>query len=162
MKTGFKGSRKILERTISITADPDTVFPLLCPVREAEWVEGWVGRPVFASSGVAELDGVYATEHAGEQDSLWVITRFDPARHELEFVYVLPGTQIVHLGIKVARLEPQRSSLSVRYVRTGTSDQGNLAIEALGTSNEFEAMMTNWERSMNHFLQTGSMLLGAG
>ncbi len=161
MQTSFKGSRRILERTISISADPDTIFPLLCPVREGEWLEGWVGRPIFASSGVAELDGVYATGHAGEPDTLWVVTRFEPARHEIDFVYVLPGKQVVHLGIKVARLEPQRSSLSVRYVRTGTSDQGNLAIEKLGTSNEFEAMMTDWERSMNHFLQTGSVLLGA-
>lgn len=25
----------------TINAVPETVFPLLCPVREAEWLDGW-------------------------------------------------------------------------------------------------------------------------
>jgi len=161
MPGNFKGSRRVLESTISIASDPDTIFPLLCPVREAEWLEGWEGRPIFAASGVAELDGVYSTAHGGEEDTLWVITRFEPARRELEFVSFIPEMQVVHLGIRVAPEGKDRSRLSVRYVRTGLSDRGNLAIEQLATTGEFAAMMSDWERSMNRFLQAGARPPGA-
>ena len=38
-------------------APPDRVFPLLCPVREYDWIDGWECRMVYAETGVAELGG---------------------------------------------------------------------------------------------------------
>ena len=34
-----------------LNAPPATVFPLLCPVREAEWVPGWTVRMIHSASG---------------------------------------------------------------------------------------------------------------
>lgn len=30
--------------TQQLCAEPEEVFPLLCPVREADWIEGWESR----------------------------------------------------------------------------------------------------------------------
>ena len=40
--------------TQKLDASADQVYPLLCPVREAEWVNGWHPRLVISSSGLAE------------------------------------------------------------------------------------------------------------
>ena len=37
------------------------VFPLLCPVREAEWIDGWNPIVVLTQSGYAEQDCVFVT-----------------------------------------------------------------------------------------------------
>ncbi len=39
-----------------IDASPEAVFPLLCPVREGEWLEGWAEtcEVIWSASGLAE------------------------------------------------------------------------------------------------------------
>src|SRR5882672_10992531 len=44
-----------------LCASPAKVFPLLCPVREAEWADGWLPELVISSSGVAECACVFIT-----------------------------------------------------------------------------------------------------
>jgi hypothetical protein len=134
---------------------PDTIFPLLCPVREG-WVDGWVGKPVFSSNGCAEENGVFATEHQGEDDTIWFVTKHDSTRHEIEFVYFVPGVQVVRLFIQVIPVSVDRSRVSVKYIRTGISEAGNAFIRTCGA--RFNQMMTEWERTLNHYISTGELL----
>jgi hypothetical protein len=41
------------EFVFEVAAPPDRVFPLLCPVRERDWLEGWEADMVYSASGVA-------------------------------------------------------------------------------------------------------------
>src|SRR5437763_11613499 len=60
-------------------APPARVFPLLCPVRETEWADGWLPELVFTSSGFAERDCVFITpDKLG--NAIWYVTRHEPAR----------------------------------------------------------------------------------
>ena len=56
-----------------------SVFPLLCPVREADWIDGWHPLAVYSTSGVAEPDCVFVTD-AEPHDAVWYITRHEPER----------------------------------------------------------------------------------
>lgn len=47
--------------TQRLVAAPSVVFPLLCPVREADWIEGWDPISVVTGSGAAEPDCVFVT-----------------------------------------------------------------------------------------------------
>ncbi|HET7731794.1 MAG TPA: hypothetical protein VFK48_17360, partial [Usitatibacter sp.] len=47
--------------TQKLCGEPGQVFPLLCPVREADWIEGWDPGIVITASGVAERDCVFTT-----------------------------------------------------------------------------------------------------
>ncbi len=47
--------------TQHLDAPPELVFPLLCPVRETEWVIDWKPKVVFSESGLAEADCVFIT-----------------------------------------------------------------------------------------------------
>ncbi len=154
-RPGVDGVRLISSYVQTIDGTPDEVFPLLCPVREAEWVDGWVGRPVHAPSGVAEADGVYATRHDGEaEETLWLVTRFDRAAHEIEFATFVPGRQVFRLAVAVRPLGPARSAVSIRYVRTGISAAGNAILAELERTDGDSAMMREWEADMNRYLSS--------
>ena len=60
--TAFKSERVIKSFTMTLDALPAMVFPLLCPVREYEWIEPWSCDMVFSASGVAENNAVFRTD----------------------------------------------------------------------------------------------------
>ncbi|HEY3366337.1 MAG TPA: hypothetical protein VGK74_14880 [Symbiobacteriaceae bacterium] len=66
-------------------APPSTVFPLLCPVREYEWIEPWQCEMLHSESGIAEKNCVFRTR--GPSDDVWVINNYEP-NTRIEFVRV--------------------------------------------------------------------------
>ena len=77
--------------TQSINGTPGQVFPLLCPVRETDWIPGWTTDWVVSDSGLAEQDCIFQTPPrpgAGGAASIWVITHHDPDALELEMIKV--------------------------------------------------------------------------
>ena len=57
--------------TFGIEAPPERVFPLLCPVREHEWIPAWKAEMVHSKSGFAELDCVFRTNNPLEGNRTW-------------------------------------------------------------------------------------------
>lgn len=155
---GFIGKRVVRSYTQIIHAAPETAFPLLCPVREVEWLEGWNSRVIHAPSGLAETNGVYASLHPGESDTIWMITQKDERRHTIEFVYFVPGARVTRLNIAVHPAEGKNSRVEITYVYTGISESGNREIAEHCAEDRFILQMRHWEASMNHFLETGKLL----
>lgn len=157
--TQFTARRSVTTYVQTIHAAPERVFPLLCPIREAEWLDGWSARVVHAESGLAEEDGVFATDHAGEEDpTIWIVTKRDESTGEIEMVYFAPRLQVVHLTLRVARDGEAQSKVHVRYVRTALSEEGNRAVAESTTPTRFGESMKHWEAAMNHYLATGRRL----
>ena len=63
--------------TQRLVGKPSEVFPLLCPVREVDWIEDWDPLAVFSESGVAERDCIFITA-ASPSDAIWIVTRHEP------------------------------------------------------------------------------------
>jgi hypothetical protein len=86
MKPGESG-RIVRSYTQRIEARAETVFPLLCPVREGEWLEGWNDQVemVHSDSGVAEEGCVFRTRVPGRPETIWTVTRHDPVERVVEF-----------------------------------------------------------------------------
>jgi hypothetical protein len=154
----FTGERAVKSYKQTINAPPDSVFPLLCPIREADWAAGWVGKVIYAASGYAEEDGVYATEHGEKDDTIWVITKRDSSTHEIEFVYFVPGHRVVRLTISVKGIDHNKSNVYIKYINTGLSEEGNKEIVHQFADANFNQRMAEWERAMNYFLETGKVL----
>ena len=69
--SAFDAKRVSHEYTQTNDAPPEKVFPLLCPVREADWVPGWQYRLIYSESGVAEDGCVFSTPNdAGPETRL--------------------------------------------------------------------------------------------
>jgi hypothetical protein len=154
----FNGQRVVRSYTQTIHAGPETVFPLLCPVREMEWLADWKCRVIYAASGLAETNGVYASLHPGEPDTIWMITWRDERLHTVEFVYFVPGKRVTRLNIAVHPAKGKNSRVEITYAYTGISEEGNREIGEHCTEEKFILQMKHWEDSMNHFLETGKQL----
>lgn len=154
----FTGQRIVRNYTQTIHAEPGTVFLLLCPVREMEWLADWKCRVIHAPSGLAETNGVYASLHPGEDDTVWMITQRDERLHIIEFVYFIPGMRVTRLNIAVHPAADKCSRVEITYVYTGISEEGNREIGEHGADDKFARQMKHWEASMNHFLDSGELL----
>ena len=130
-------------------AAPSTVFPLLCPVRECEWVEGWDPRLVISGSGVAEPGCVFVTADA-HVESTWVVIEHDPVRFVVRFVKITPGSVATCVDI---RLEPDGDGTAahVTYSWTAIGDAGAAFVRDR-TDTWWRGFMTEWEASLNRFL----------
>ncbi len=150
----FKAKRTSRTYRQTINAIPDEVFPLLCPVREAEWLDGWRHAMIYSDSGLVEEGAVFSTPREGEEDTVWVVTRHDPARREVEFVRFTPASRTCVLKIAVSAWDEKSSHVDISYTYTGTTPAGNAFIDGF-TEEAFLDSMRFWETSMNYFLATG-------
>ncbi len=148
--SGFRGKRAKTDYTHEVDAPPEKVFPLLCPVREYEWVEGWSCQMVFSESGVAEENCIFQRGGAPHGLSTWCVTRYEPPAR-IEFV-VVSADMVTRLVITLERTG-RGTRLHWMHLFTGLTDHGNAHIgdrtvehdRALG-------------EQLNYFLKTGKML----
>ena len=84
--------------TQHLAATPENVFPLLCPVREKDWIEDWNPVVVISQTGIAESDCVFITP-ASPDDAIWYITRHEPANGFVEMVKITPQITACKLSI---------------------------------------------------------------
>lgn len=113
-----------------VPAPPEQVFPLLCPVREEEWIEGWTGRPVYSESGLAELDGVFLAGAGAHGPLLFLVSRYEKENGRVEYLELALGRWVQRLALA---LEPVPGGTRVTFTRvyTGLSAEGNLEVQQL-------------------------------
>jgi hypothetical protein len=159
----FQGKRVTHQYTQNNVAPPEKVFPLLCPVREADWVPGWRYRLIYSESGVAECGCIFITPNEDGTEITWVVTDYDPASFRIAFVWVNPGSVAAQISISLSRRAEVlgHTSALIRYIYTGLSTAGNLDIERYDQA-WFQRKMQSWEAAINHYLQTGKQIDAAG
>ena len=141
--------------TQHLVADPAAVFPLLCPVREADWIEGWDPILVATQSGVAEPDCVFVTA-AKPNDAIWYITRHEPDAGFVEMLKITPLVTACKLSIQL-RPTPTGSEADVTYSHTSLGPDGDAFIESF-TDDYYRRFMQDWEMRINHYLTHGVAL----
>jgi len=149
--------------TQTIQARPDEVFPLLCPVREAEWLDGWAEtyELIHSASGVAEEGCVFQTWSPDWPTTTWMVTRHDATTREVEFVRVTEGLFATRLRLGVQAARERRSTVSIEYIHTPLNEAGRAFLDTHYHEAAFQEDMAWWERSMNHWLDRGEILRAA-
>lgn len=140
------------------TAPPEVVFPLLCPVREKDWVDGWDYQMIVSRSGLAEQDCVFSTPHHGKTDTLWYITVYDPQHYKLEFLRFTPTEEIVKINIELRANADDTTTSTITYQYTSLNAEKEQWIQN-NFEKEFTESMRWWEKAINHYIQTGHKLL---
>lgn len=138
----------------TLVGEPAKVFALLCPVREADWIEGWNPLFVASHSGFAELDCVFVTA-ASPQNAVWYITRHEPNRF-VEMLKITPQVTACKLTIEV-KGTVTGSQATITYMHTSLGPEGDAFIASF-TEEYYAKFMQDWERRMNHYLTHGTVL----
>ena len=171
--SAFKSYRVSHEYVQTNPATPEQVFPLLCPVREADWLPGWQYRLIYSDSGVAELGCVFTTPNppaspSGQplrpnqaaSENTWIVTEYDPTTFRIAYVWINPGKIITELRIQLTSAEPGVTRSQICYRCTGLSEEGNRELRGYDRK-WFEARLQNWETTINHYLRTGEKMPAA-
>ena len=153
----FRGTRVTHQHTQTNQATPEKVFPLLCPVREADWVPGWQYRLIYSQSGVAELGCVFSTPNDDGSESTWICTDYDPAHFRVAYAWVTPGLVACQIRIQLESGTASTTRAHIHYTYTGLSLKGNKDVERF-TADWFRAKMEGWEKAINHYLATGNVI----
>lgn len=145
---------------VSFDFEADDVFPLLCPVREDDWIAGWksVCALIHSESGVAEEGCVFTTYIPGEGRSVWICTDYDRAVRRIEYVKHIEGLAIVKWQMRVDPLGAKRSVIVSQYAMTGLSEAGNRHVSqfmAEGYPHMLEAILKD---KISYYLRTGQMM----
>lgn len=157
----FKAKRYEKSFSLPVAASPGMVFPLLCPVREYEWIDGWGCRLVHSASGLMEEGCIFVTDLPGEGETVWVGSLHDPETFRVEFIRFTPGVKVLKMSLKVEEQSAGASLLHVKYTQTALSEEGNRMIDRLRASggDPLEARTKFvFGLLLNHFVTKGSML----
>lgn len=136
-------------------ASPDKVFPLLCPVREYEWIEPWQCELLYSDSGMAEKNCVFRTRAPGEpSDDVWVISSYEP-NSRIEFVRV-NALRVMTLAITLTDDGDGATRALNEQLLVGLTEEGNQSLDGMAKDFLFEMRMG--EAMLNHYLTTGTRL----
>ncbi len=145
--------------TQSIAVPIDDVFPLICPVREAAWLEGFDFQMVFSASGLAEKGAVFLTDSPGEPTTIWTISRHDPVEKIVEFTCITPGSRVRVLEIALRPSPSGGTEITCTADYTVLGPDGEAFLDAFPPE-AFQAAMTFMDRSLEHYFLTGTQLPG--
>jgi hypothetical protein len=137
-------------------APPAQVMPLLTAARENEWAAMFQPRILHAGEPPGGLRGVFQTGD-GADETLWTMTDYDTATGHVAYFRTVPGVLAVHIEIQ---LEPDGEAACraiVAYTYSALSAAGNARVEAM-TEERYVAQMVEWEKALDHYLQTGRRL----
>ena len=148
--------RSLKKYEMSVPASPEQVFPLLCPVKELEWLPYWNCEMIYSKSGVAELDCVFKTDLPDRGKMVWVVTQYEPPKL-VQYTILKPQSHTLNLTIRV-RSEGSNSSLLIwQHVFTSLTDEGNQYLREY-TDENLRLHLQKIEECLVHFLKTGEMM----
>lgn len=148
-----------IAKTIFLTANmfvpfqPDAIYPLLCPVREYEWIDTWKCEIVRSESGVNEKGCIFRTNFDGlGGPEIWVTSVFEPNKR-LEFVRTSPCLVTVF----EIELAPVTGGTELTWSQriTSLNDHGNLLLET-HTDAQYKEMIKSLETKIDVFLTNQS------
>ncbi len=138
-----------------LEGSPSEVFPLLCPVREYDWIPQWQCDMVYSKSGFAELGCVFTTDFGDDHGrETWVVCKY------------LPGEMIGF--VRTGQRRTTRYEIILKAAAAGTTilwrqeltalDSDGVQLIARYTQEAFEKIMQPLNMMLNHYLKTGEQL----
>jgi hypothetical protein len=148
----MSGKRIARVFSTNLPASPQKVFPLLCPVREYDWIPQWRCELIYSHSGYAELGCVFRTDfkdHFGAET--WVVCAYAKDRH---ICFVKTGA---HCTTRYnVSLEENQTGSTIRWEQEITSldDHGDMLLDEI-TEDVYDEKMKQINKLLAHYLLHG-------
>ena len=149
----FNPGRLTVSAEMRIDHPAEAIWPLLCPVREYDWIAHWRCEVLRSESGVNELGCVFRTDLPDEGPEVWLTSRFEPCER-LEFVRT-GRDRVIHFVIELAP-DGDGTRLTWTHHVTALTETGNAGLT--DKPEAFAAQMARLGHMLGHYLDTGEML----
>ena len=116
---------------------------------------------VISQSGACEQDCIFITQPempSEPENSIWVVTKYDLANWALEMYKVAPEHTISTLQISLVCDSDDSTTAHISYEITAIGAAGDKFLEEF-TEDWYKDFMVEWEKAMNHYLDTGNKLV---
>jgi len=147
-------TQTIVSETMHSAHTVKAIWPLLCPVREYDWIEVWECELIHTHSGFNELGCVFKTSSPTEGGvETWITSRYD--HHErIEFIRS-NDWRIIRLVIEL-KSQVQGTTLTWSQYVTPLNKSGVEYAKAKPAA--FAKQVKLLEAMLNHFLDKDEML----
>ncbi|XXJ18349.1 SRPBCC family protein [Desulfovibrio caledoniensis] len=149
----FNPGRLTVSAEMFLDHRAEAIWPLLCPVREYDWIAHWRCEVLRSESGVNELGCVFRTDFPDHGPEVWLTSRYEPCER-LEFVRTGPD-RVIHFVIGISP-EGGGTRLTWTHHVTALTEAGNDGLA--GKPETFAAQTALLERMLGHYLDTCEML----
>ena len=150
------GACKTVSHRFSVNATATEIFPLLCPVREYDWIDSWSCRLIHSVSGFADANCVFETDFPNAEKETWLINRYEPPR-AIEFVKMAADLYVVKYDLSLLPNDNGTTDMVWAQMLIGTSDAGNSFVENFDVDGYHEKMAM-LGKMLNHYLSTGQRM----
>ena len=130
------------------------LFPLFSPEGEKHWVPGWDYINVM---GTTELSDDYVfltkTHDHGTSDAIWIVKKYDPKLHFVQFYKIEPGEKIGVVTVKCTELEASKTMIRVTYKYLALSKGGEEFITVFDEST-YEEFINEWQKLLTNYFKS--------
>ncbi len=141
---------KAFEMTIPIAE----LFPLFSPEGEKYWVPGWDYENVMGTTELSE-DYVFFTKthDHGTTDAIWIVKKYDPKSHFVQFYKIEPKYKIGVVTVKCTKLETERTKVLVTYKYIALSATGEKFIAEFSEI-AYEKFIGEWQTLLSNYFKS--------
>jgi hypothetical protein len=141
-----------------LNGSKEQVFPLLCPIREYDWIDDWSCILIHSNSGYAEPNCVFTTMDSDTrlgavQEEVWIVSRYEPPSR-IEFVKFAAEYYIVKYEIVLTQLNNDKVEAHWVQHLIGLTEAGNRAVNER-KQEDYAAGIEAMEAKLNHYLLYG-------
>lgn len=152
----FEAMRLVKTYEMTAPAGCEDVFPLLCPVREYDWIPHWECNMIYSPSGKAELGCVFETDFPDRGEMTWVATKYEPPRL-IQYTVFKADSHVWNLEIELFSEKTCLTRLLWRHTFTATSMEGNRYLSEY-TDEKHRLQLSMIEKALIYYLETGKMI----
>lgn len=134
------------------------IFPLLCPVREKEWLKDWEYNMIYSESGYAEKGCIFETSNIYGKYN-WIITKHAIETFEIQFVKTMKEKLVVIIDINLEESDKDTTICNIQYTFIALNDDVLDYMHKENSVENFNTHMKKWEDSLNYYLKYGEMLM---
>lgn len=149
------GKRITRSFSTPLSAAPDKVFPLLCPVREYEWLPTWQCELIFSQSGYAELGCVFTTDfNDGAGIETWVICTYEKQK---KIGFIKTGSHTTTRYEIMLTPAATGSIIEWQQELTSLDERGRQLIENI-SENAYQKKMAHINHLLEYYLKNGKIM----
>lgn len=158
----FQSKRIVSHHVEKIKASPEQVFPLLCPVEEYKWIDGWQYEMVYSDTGAVENNCVFKEEKTSPilydlaVPTHWIVSLYDPEKYRIQFVLLAGTMAIAKVDVEIQGLGEKLSSIAWTFTITSLSEEANRIISA-STEQKAKLILSILGKSLKHYCETGEL-----
>jgi hypothetical protein len=124
-----------------LDAPRSKVFPLFTAEGERGWAPGW--NPEMLS-GAAERGSAFRTNHSNGQETVWVVTAYDPEQGRVSYARAALGSNIGLVDVVCTDSRSGGTDISVRYTLTALSESGRAFVSHFLSPEHYSQMIEEW------------------